>query len=122
MRKFETLLLLSPELTVEEREGTIASLIAVIERENGSMLNTDHWGMKELAYPVQKQMRGYYVRLEYNAPSELIAELERIIRITENVYKFMTVNLDTVERKMAARQKAGAKVPAHNNKQVGGEE
>ncbi len=112
MRKFETLLLLSPELTADERETTIASLIAVIERENGSMLNTDHWGMKDLAYPVQKQMRGYYVRLEYNAPSTLITELERIIRITENVYKFMTVNLDTVERKIAARKKAGSNVKA----------
>lgn len=93
MRKMETLLLLSPELTAEEREAVIANLLGVIERENGRLLEADHWGMRDLAYPVQKQMRGYYVRLEYVAPSPLVAELERIIRITDGIFKFLTVKL-----------------------------
>lgn len=102
MRKMETLLLLSPELTVDEREATLASLVGVIERENGVLLTTDHWGMRDLAYPVQKQMRGYYVRFEYEAPNQLVAELERIIRITDGIFKFMTVKLDAVEAADAA--------------------
>lgn len=94
MRKMETLLLLSPELTVEEREQVLANLVEVIERENGSIVEQDHWGMRDLAYPVKKQMRGYYVRFEYMAPNQLVAELERIIRITDGIFKFMTVKLD----------------------------
>ncbi|MDL2209237.1 30S ribosomal protein S6 [Desulfovibrio sp. OttesenSCG-928-O18] len=98
MRKFETLLLLSPELTVDARDGVIAALVAIIEREGGKMLATDPWGMRDLAYPVNKQMRGFYVRLEYAAPGALIAELERNIRITDGIYKFTTVKLaDSVE-------------------------
>lgn len=98
MRKFETLLLLSPELSAENREGLIASLVAVVEREKGVMEETDHWGMRDLAYPVRKQMRGYYVRLVYKAPAELVAELERNIRITDGIFKFITVKLaDTAE-------------------------
>jgi len=98
MRKFETLLLISPELTVDQRETIISALIAVIEREGGKMLATDPWGMRDLAYPVQKQMRGFYVRLEYAAPGTLIAELERNIRITDGIFKFTTVKLaDSVE-------------------------
>jgi len=98
MRKFETLLLLSPELTAEARETLLATLTGVIEREKGAITQVDHWGMKELAYPVQKHMRGYYVRLEYDAPAEAIAELERNIRITDGIYKFVTVRLaDAVE-------------------------
>ena len=98
MRKFETLLLLSPELTVEARESVITALVAVIEREGGKMLATDPWGMRDLAYPVQKQMRGFYVRLEYAAPGKLIAELERNIRITDGIFKFTTVKIaDSVE-------------------------
>ncbi|MCC8193996.1 MAG: 30S ribosomal protein S6 [Deltaproteobacteria bacterium] len=93
MRKFETLLLLSPELTVEGRDTVINALVAVIEREGGKMLATDPWGMRDLAYPVQKQMRGFYVRLEYDAPANLIAELERNIRITDGIFKFITVQL-----------------------------
>ena len=98
MRKFETLLLLSPELTVDTRDSLIAALVAVIEREGGKMLATDPWGMRDLAYPVNKQMRGFYVRLEYAAPGALVAELERNIRITDGIYKFTTVKLaDSVE-------------------------
>ena len=93
MRKFETLLLLSPELSAENREGIINALTAIIEREKGIMVEVDNWGMRDLAYPVRKLMRGYYVRLVYNAPAELIAELERIVRITDGIFKFVTVKL-----------------------------
>lgn len=93
MRTMETLLLLSPELSVEERETILTTLTGVIEREKGAMLAVDHWGMRDLAYPVHKQMRGYYVRLEYAAPPTLVAELERIIRITDGIFKFITVRL-----------------------------
>lgn len=94
MRKFETLLLLSPELSTEERDSLVDSFVTVIRKENGSNIEVDKWGMKELAYPVKKQTRGFYTRLEYNAPATLISELERNIRISENVYKFLTVRLE----------------------------
>ena len=98
MRNMETLLLHSPELTVEERDTILKHLDAIIVREGGMMLLVDQWGMRDLAYPDRKQMRGFYVRLEYAAPSQLVAELERIIRITDGIFKFMTVKLaDAVE-------------------------
>ena len=93
MRKFETLLLLSPELSADNREGIITALTAIIEREKGIMVEVDNWGMRDLAYPVRKLMRGYYVRLVYQAPAELIVELERNIRITDGIFKFVTVKL-----------------------------
>ncbi len=98
MRKMETLLLLSPELSVEERETILSAMDAVIAREGGAMITVDQWGMRDLAYPVRKQMRGFYVRLEYAAPAQLVAELERVLRITEGVFKFLTIRLaDSVE-------------------------
>lgn len=93
MRKFETLLLLSPELSAENREGILNALVAVVGREGGVMTEVDHWGMRDLAYPVRKLMRGYYVRLVYDAPAALVAELERNIRITDGIFKFVTVKL-----------------------------
>ena len=98
MRKFETLLLLSPELSTEVRTVLLDGFKAVIAREGGKMLQEDNWGMRDLAYPVKKQMRGWYVRLEYAAPGALVAELERNIRIAEGVFKFLSVKLaDDVE-------------------------
>ena len=68
MRKFETLLLLSPELAADAREALLGTFTGVIERAGGRF-TADHWGMRDLAYPVRKQMRGYFVRLEYDAPA-----------------------------------------------------
>ncbi|MBD5416876.1 MULTISPECIES: 30S ribosomal protein S6 [unclassified Desulfovibrio] len=93
MRKFETLLLFSPELSAESREGILAALTGIIEREGGKMVEVDQWGMRDLAYPVKKLMRGFYVRLVYEAPAPLVAELERNIRITDGIFKFLTVKL-----------------------------
>lgn len=101
MRKFETLVLLSPELSAENREGIIKGLVAIVEREQGKMIEIDNWGMRDLAYPVRKQMRGNYVRLVYAAPAELIAELERNIRITDGIFKFVTVKLADVAEEVA---------------------
>lgn len=93
MRKFETLLLLSPELSAESREGILAALTGIIEREGGNQIEVDQWGMRDLAYPVRKLMRGFYARLIYEAPAPLVAELERNIRITDGIFKFITVKL-----------------------------
>ena len=98
MRKFETLLLLSPELSAKDRDTLLETLTGIIEREGGAMVTVDQWGMRDLAYPVRKVMRGFYVRLEYTGPAPLVAELERNIRITDGIFKFVSVKLaDTAE-------------------------
>jgi len=93
MRKYETLLLLSPELSIEDRQAILDKVTEIIKRDGGELVLVDDWGMKELAYPVKKQTRGYYVRLEYGLPGQFVAELERNLRITEGVFRFVTVKL-----------------------------
>lgn len=94
MRRFETLLLFSPELSAENRESLLKGIVGIIGREGGKLVEMDQWGMRDLAYPVRKQMRGYYVLLVYEGPGSLVAELERNLRITEGIFKFLTVRLD----------------------------
>ncbi|WP_027722804.1 30S ribosomal protein S6 [Maridesulfovibrio zosterae] len=94
LRKYEALVLLSPELASDSRKEIVEGLIAIIDREGGKMDEVDDWGSRQLAYPVQNQTRGYYVRLVFDAPGQLVAELERNIRITEGIFKFVTVKLD----------------------------
>ena len=93
MRHYEMLLLLSPELNAEGKKTVIDNLVAITEREQGQMVAVDDWGTKELAYPVKKQVRGQYVRLDFAAPGTVVAELERIVRITDGIFKFVTVKL-----------------------------
>lgn len=106
MRQFETLLLFSPELSAENREGLLKSITGIIEREGGNIVEIDQWGMRDLAYPVRKQMRGYYVRLAYAGPGAIVAELERNLRITEGIFKFITVRLDDTDGAKAAEEAA----------------
>lgn len=93
MRKYETLLLFSPELASENLQEILENLKGVVEREQGSILTLDDWGMRDLAYMVRKQTRGHYVRLEYALPPAGVAELERIVRITDGILKFVSVKL-----------------------------
>lgn len=94
MNNYETLILLSPELAEDGRTEILDGLGAVIEREGGQLAEFDHWGVKPLAYPVNKQSRGYYVRVLYSGPGPIVAELERNIRMKDGIFKFVTVKLD----------------------------
>jgi len=93
MTRYEQLLLLSPELGTEELQEILDRLGAIVAREGGQVLAQDDWGMKETAYPVRKFTRGHYVRLEFALPEQAVAELERNVRITEGILKFITVRL-----------------------------
>jgi small subunit ribosomal protein S6 len=91
---YETLLLLSPELGSEGSKEVLDTMTGIIDRDGGQILKNDDWGIKELAYPVKKQTRGHYVRLEYSLPPDKVSELERNIRNADGIYKFLTVKLE----------------------------
>ncbi len=94
MRKYETLILLSPDMSSAERQEILDDLKKVIEEEfQGKLVEIDDWGVKELAYPVEKHTRGHYVRIEYGVPGNAIKEIERKLRLNEEVFKFLTVKL-----------------------------
>jgi small subunit ribosomal protein S6 len=98
MRHYETLMLFSPEMPGERRQEIVAGMAAIVQRDGGKILAEDDWGMRTLAYPVRKQTRGHYFRLEYAASGAVVAEMERNLRITDGVYKFLSVKLaDTYE-------------------------
>ncbi len=94
MKKYETLLLFSPDLSSEERKEIVEQLTNVVKEYSGEVTAVDEWGMKELAYPVKKSTRGYYIRLEYGSPGTAVHEIERVIRISESVLKFISVKVE----------------------------
>lgn len=94
MQNYETLLLLSPELEEERRNEIFTTLTETLTGGEGTVVEMDEWGMRTLAYPVKKQTRGFYMRMVYEAPGALVTELERKIRISDGIFKFITVKLD----------------------------
>ena len=91
MNHYETLFVVKPTLTEEEIKSQIEKVKAVLEKEGAELVATDVMGMRKLAYPVQKNNRGYYTVLLFKAKGETIAELERNLKINEEVIKFLTV-------------------------------
>ena len=91
MNCYETLFVVKPTLTEEEIATAITKVKDVLAKEGAELLGTDDMGMKKLAYPVQKNDRGYYTVLFYKAEGTVIDELERNLKISEDVIKFLTV-------------------------------
>jgi small subunit ribosomal protein S6 len=95
MKQYELLFVVKPTLTEEEIKAEIATVQASIEKDGGEIVVTDDMGMKKLAYEVAKANRGYYTVFYFNAKPASIAEIERLLRINENILKFMTVKYDS---------------------------
>jgi small subunit ribosomal protein S6 len=91
MNCYETLFVVKPTLTEEETVAEIAKIKEVLAKVDAELLATDDMGMRRLAYPVQKNDRGYYTVLFYKANGEAIAEIERNLKINEEIIKFLTV-------------------------------
>jgi small subunit ribosomal protein S6 len=91
MTCYETLFVVQPALTEEEIKSEIAKIVAVVEGQNAEIVAINEMGMKKLAYLVQKNSRGYYTVLFYKGEGSIINEIERNLKINENVIKFLTV-------------------------------
>ena len=93
MRKYETVFISDPDLQDQTRTDLFDKTRNIITKENGIVIDFDDWGNKKLAYEIKKKSRGHYVCVTYGGTGELVAELERNFRLTDDVLKFMTIVL-----------------------------
>lgn len=70
---------------------------AVIEKDGGKVTKREDWGLRTLAYKIQKNRKGYYTMFNVDAPAVAIIEMERLMRIDENLLRFLTVKVETLE-------------------------
>jgi small subunit ribosomal protein S6 len=98
MPSYETLCIFHPELPEARVKELSAWMQKIVEGASGTVIRADEWGMRDLAHLIKKQRRGYYILLEYDAPGATVKELERNLRINENVLRF----LSTVRKPVAA--------------------
>lgn len=91
MNCYETLFVVKPTLTEQEIASQVTKIKDVLVKEGAELIATDDMGMRKLAYAVAKQNRGYYTVLYYKADGSKIAEIERNLKINEDIIKFLTV-------------------------------
>jgi len=90
MAIYETLCVLHPELPETRVKEIIVWMKKIIEGAQGSVLQMDEWGMRDLAFRAKKQRRGYYLRVECDAQAGVLREFERNLRLSEDVLRFMS--------------------------------
>jgi small subunit ribosomal protein S6 len=96
MRRYETIIIIDPDLSAENREPVLERIKDVIAQQGGYLAFIDDWGTKKLAYEIKKKERGYYVRFDFCGTAAVVDEIERFFRIDDRVLKYMTVLLDKI--------------------------
>lgn len=89
-RKYETIVIFKATLSEEETAAQVEKVKALIA-ENGTLDAIDEWGKRRLAYPINKQNEGYYVQLNYTAPIDFPAELDRLFKINDAVMRSLII-------------------------------
>lgn len=92
-RKWESLFIIHPD-RVEEKSAIFEKLKQIIQSKEGDLLKLEEWGMRKLAYPIQKKNRGYYVLTEFYGLADLPQELENFFRIDERILRYIIVKLE----------------------------
>ncbi len=94
MNKYEVMFIVDPVLEDAAKDEAVENIKAIIAEGGGEVLDTDVWGMRRLAYPIEKKNEGYYVVMHFNGEPELPKELARRIRISDNYMRHIIINLD----------------------------
>lgn len=94
MRRYESVVILDPELADEDIQNFTERYSQAIKQNGGEVIKIEDWGFKKLAYLVKKRERGRYILLDYVGLPELLNELERQFKISEEVMKFVSVKID----------------------------
>jgi len=93
MNKYEMLYILKSDLTDEVRDGLIAKFENIVKNAGGEVEKTDKWGVKKLAYEIAYKSEGFYVLMTFAAEPTVIAEIERVCNITEEMLRRLVVKL-----------------------------
>lgn len=94
MNKYETVFIMTPVLSDEQMRETVNKFKAFLENQGAQMVHEENWGLRKLAYPIQKKTTGFYHLLEYKAEGDAIRDLEVTFKRDERVIRFLTVKLD----------------------------
>src|ERR1700730_15257577 len=105
MRVYEELFIVKPDAPEEEVDAYIGQPNELITNGKGTVDKADKWVTRKLAYRVQKYNEGVYVLLQFSSSPELVKEIERRMRVTDMVIKFITVRIDEKTKKIEKRKK-----------------
>ena len=94
MNQYETVFILTPVLSDEQMKEAVEKFKGVLVNTGAEIINEENWGLKKLAYPIEKKSTGFYVLIEFKAAPEAIKTLEIAYRRDERVLRYLTVKME----------------------------
>ncbi|MGB1018312.1 MAG: 30S ribosomal protein S6 [Chitinophagales bacterium] len=107
MNQYETTFIVTPVLKEEDVKESVKSYTDFLKSNGAEIVEEDHWGLKKLAYPIQKKTTGIYHHVEFKADTQLIEKLELSLKRDENIMRFLTVRCDKYAIKYNDDKRAG---------------
>ena len=105
MNQYETVFIMTPVLSDQQMKETVEKFKGVLTANGAEIVNDENWGLKKMAYAIQKKSTGFYQLLEFKAEPEAVAKLETAYRRDERVIRFITVKLDKYAIKYAEKRR-----------------
>ncbi|MFD2202924.1 30S ribosomal protein S6 [Shivajiella indica] len=106
-KNYETVFILTPVLSEVQMKDTVDKFVNLLKEEGADIVNVENWGLKKMAYPIQKKSTGFYVLVEFKALPNVINKLEIEFRRDEKVMRFLTTVLDKHAIIYAERRRKG---------------
>jgi small subunit ribosomal protein S6 len=91
LKEYEAMVIIDPDMEDEKIEASVAKIEGLIKKNGGEIDKVDHWGKRKLAYPINKQPMGYYAVLYFKGKEDGIKEMDRVMRISDDVIRHMIV-------------------------------
>ncbi|HHT23100.1 MAG TPA: 30S ribosomal protein S6 [Bacteroidales bacterium] len=111
LNHYEAVFILTPVLSDAQMKEAVEKFKAVITDNGGTITNEENWGMRKLAYPIQKKSTGFYTLLQFDVAPSVIATLETQFRRDERVLRFLTFRLDKYAYEYAEKRKRNKAQP-----------
>ena len=106
MNNYETVFILTPVLSDAQMKEAVDKVKDVITSANGTIVNEENWGLRKLAYPIQKKSTGFYTLIEFDAEPTTIKKLETQFRRDERMLRWLTFRLDKYAAEYAAKRRS----------------
>jgi len=112
LNQYETVFIATPVLSDAQFKEVVAKFSGIISVNNGEVIHEEDWGLKKLAYPIQKKSTGFYHLIEFKADSSFIEKLETEYRRDERIIRFLTFRLDKYAVEYSEKRKNKVKAKA----------
>ena len=94
LKQYETTFIMTPVLSDDQMKEAVAKFRKILTDNGSEIVHENNWGLKKLAYPIQKKTTGFYYLIEFKAQGDLISKLEVEFKRDERIMRFLTVGLD----------------------------